>query len=200
MMYDMFSLATISLLRKQFLEIHSQLTIHLSLESMMFATMRKFLFSLISAAVFLFSCAQPRKIHKGWAFSKQSIPGIERKNINGQPVYTPGETLHFIYLETKGKNKPVVDSVFLNGRLMSAGVYPVGSDRSKVGIRKEDGRPLILQPDTGNSLWRIELTAFPKETIDEKSTEKIRIKGKIGGKPFVFSTDREILLEPDVRG
>lgn len=121
-----------------------------------------------------------------------------RQDEAGHPINTASETDHFIYVEIKGKAIPVVDSAFIDGLLMSAGVYPVSEAEYQNAIHS-DQKNSISRPAAKNSLWRIELTPYPK-TIKKSYHEKIRIKGRIAGKPFIYTTDIEIRLAPDVRG
>src|SRR5881275_3051223 len=97
------------------------------------------------------ACVPAQKVEKGWAFSKAQLSGINPQNAEGPPA-PPIDTLHLVYLETKGGNAPVIDSVFLNGRLMSAGIDMVPTGMVALGRNKLDGSPFVLQAAAGHSL------------------------------------------------
>ena len=70
---------------------------------------------LLFAAVFFSLAAFPQSspLRKGYAFAKKANYGMEMKDLDGNTVKRP-DSLYFLYLETKGKEKPRLTSITFN--------------------------------------------------------------------------------------
>lgn len=136
-------------------------------------------------------------IKKGYAFYKKSHPGTVMADDNGQ-VISPGvDTVHVLYLETTGRQMPVVDAATVNGNKFSAAVYPVTTLPVEVGRKKAGEELITLKQGKGNSLWKIELSPLENVSLRSKAIHNIRIKGKFQGRPFSYGIQRETELRAD---
>jgi hypothetical protein len=160
--------------------------------------MKQILFTLALFVPFLFSCAQQKNAVKGYAFFKESIPGREPRDIEGNPIARPRDTLHLVYLELNDSGTHRVDSVSYYGKNAPAALYRLGRPEFFIGNLKNDGSRVELQPRPGKSWWRVELSTEEIRGVGRKG--KIVVRGTEGGKPFVVELDRETELEPDQRG
>jgi len=146
----------------------------------------------------LVSCAQTRQIPRAWLFSKESIPGIIPRGLEGKQLPVYRDTLHIIYLEVKGTEAPVIDSIFYKGRLFSSAVHQVPPQEWKVGVKKASGDSLSIRPSGGNAVWKVELSPAATTIYKELQGKIMIIKGSLGNKPFTYSISSETELEPDI--
>lgn len=157
--------------------------------------MKKLLFIITAAFIFNDGFAQFIKVQNMQAFYTVAIPGMQRSDENGNkinpdPIYT-----RFILLEWRFNQKPEVDTVFYNGVACKATVVDKEETETKIGIRRADGKPVMLSPKKGNHVWRIEVEP-PAGTkpIAHEIVKKIQLKGRLGKIKFSTTVTTETEL------
>jgi hypothetical protein len=149
------------------------------------------------SVLFVTACTQSRYIKKGYAYSQQVKSGVNQIDEKGNSI-TPGiEIMGFIYLESKGSIKPKIDKVIYKGILYNnPRIFSSGNSKIVIGDNKADGKPIILSPAKGNTLWRIDLTLTGKDLNNKtRAQNTIIVKGKKDGHFFSIKIDKVIELQ-----
>jgi len=161
--------------------------------------MKKIVGLLILTVVYTCCNAQLYRVEKAQAFFTVSIPGTQRVDDNGNRINPEPITARFIYLECKYSGKPKIDSVWYNGLLFTASVADSEEKTATIGIKKDNGKPVMLKAKKGNHVWRIDLVQPDGKTLQHKSVKKILIKGKLDKTKFSYTIVSETELStPDM--
>ena len=145
------------------------------------------------------SCLAQNKVQKVGAFFTVSIPGMQRMDEKGnkidpEPIYN-----RFIFLECRYEGKPKVDTVFYNGIVFKASVADKAEAELKIGIRSNDGRPVMMTPKKGNHIWKIGLMQINGKTLQHQAVKKILVKGMLDKTKFTYTIAAETeLTAPDM--
>ncbi len=138
------------------------------------------------------------RIQNAQAFFTVSMPGIQMKDDNGNPIDPEPIIDRFIYIESNFKGKPKVDSVLYNGFLLMPAVSDKEETITKIGIRKANGKPVTMIAKKGNHIWRIDLHQINGNTLKYEALNKIIIKGKLAKIKFSYTLTTETeLATPD---
>jgi len=159
----------------------------------------KKIFSLVILTV-LYTCsyAQASRVQKAQAFFTVSSPGTQFVDDNGNKVPIEPIVDRFIYIECKCNGKPKIDSVWYNGVLFTASVADQEEKAANIGIKKDNGKPVLVKAKKGNHIWRIGLVQAGGKTLRHESVKKILIKGKLDKARFSYTIVSETELStPD---
>jgi hypothetical protein len=160
--------------------------------------MKKIFGLVILTALYTCTNAQLSRIQKAQAFFTVSIPGIPLADEQGNRINPEPIVERFIYLECKTKGRPAIDSVWYNGILFNATVADKEEKQSNIGIKKSNGKPVLLNTKKGNHSWRIDLSQAGGKTLQHESVKKILIKGKLDKTKFSYTITNETELStPD---
>lgn len=129
------------------------------------------------------------------AFYQIRLQGTQMVDENGQPVYLAADTIHFAVMELKGKQAPVIDSLFYFGKYYSCTVSGISNPKWNIGKRKKDGKDVAWQLQTTSSLWMIEFSPVNKSAFKKNA---LLLKGKINRKKFTASVSVEEELEAEI--
>lgn len=160
--------------------------------------MNKLLFAfllLLTTAVPSF--AQTRSIiQKAYAYVQIILPGTMMADDNGQPVTPPLNISRFIYVETKGKTKPVIEYVKYANECFKVEISTFSTMQDEGGYNFQRNKQIMPRPASGNSLWRLDLLSAEEKQIKKKSSpyKNIIIRETKNGKHFDFKIYNEIEL------
>lgn len=129
---------------------------------------------------------------KAAAFFQQPMTGTQRVDEDGKPIYDRPPAVHFIVLELKGKQEPVVDSLFYFGNYYPCTVYGVSNNNWVIGKLKKNGRNASWVVSPANSIWVVEFTGATMQTAKQPI---IRFKGKTKLQKFSVSLAKEEELQ-----
>ena len=161
--------------------------------------MKKIALLLLVAFLCTYSHAQTYRVQNAKAFYTTSIPGMQRVDENGKKVDPVPMIGRFIYIECRYDGKPKVDSVFYNGVLFTASVADKEEIEKKIGIQKDNGKPVLWAAKKGNHIWKIDLVQADGNTLPHKALRKITVKGKLGKVKFSYTITSETeLTTPDM--
>ncbi|MEQ1554248.1 MAG: hypothetical protein ABL929_08730 [Ferruginibacter sp.] len=128
------------------------------------------------------------------AFYKLTLPGMIKVNGNGQQITPTPSRERFIYIETFGKAKPILQKITYDALVYSFSLSNDDSTKTEIGIEPQSGKKIYLQPSKGNKLWKIYLVL---KTGKENTTQKaklITIKGIQNDAPFMYLIKNETEL------
>ncbi len=133
------------------------------------------------------------------AYFTVSIPGMQRVDENGNKINPIPFINRFLYVEVKGKAKPIFDTIYYNSSLYTYSII-VESNTNNIGINKKYGMPIIIKATKGNTIWRIDLQPLnDKQKTVQANASSIIVKGKIEKIPFKVLLKYEIELStPDM--
>jgi hypothetical protein len=154
--------------------------------------MKKTLGVLILTVLYTCCSAQLYRLEKVLAFFTVSAPGTQLVDDNGNKVNPVLIIDRFIYLECKFNGKPKIDSILYNGVLFTASVADKEEKTATIGIKKDNGKPVMLKAKKGNHIWRIDLIQPPGKTLQPESVKKILIKGKLDKQKFSYTIYKEV--------
>jgi hypothetical protein len=161
--------------------------------------MKKLALLIIMVCWYGLSNAQLYKIQNAQAFFTSSIPGMQRVDDNGNKVAPEPIVTRFIYVECKFNGRPKIDSVFYNGILFNASAADKEETNFKIGIKTENGKPVLLHPKKGNHIWKIDLVQADGNNLQHSVVKKITIKGKLDKTKFTTIIIAETeLATPDM--
>jgi hypothetical protein len=143
--------------------------------------------------------AQGYRIQKAQAFYTITIPGMARRDENGNTI-TPEPVINrFIYMECKYNGKPKIDSVFYNGTLFKASIADKEETFLKIGVKNNDGYPVIFNPKKGNHIWKVYLEQQGTgKALAHEAVKKIMVKVKLDKVKFSCVINEEVQLSvPD---
>lgn len=145
--------------------------------------MKKLLFTAALMICMASSFAQVRcNIYKAQAYFTVSIPGVQMVDENGNPVPPIPQVDRFIYLESKGVSKPIIESVTYNGIFLKATAGKITGNTVSVGKKQDTQQPIILRAKKGNSIWRVDLQPVEDKPQDTNPCKNIALKIKVSGK------------------
>ena len=145
--------------------------------------MKKTYFTCLLIAAVFSSCAQVKcSINKAYAYFTVSIPGAQMVDEKGNPVPPIPQVERFIYLEGKGVNKPVIESVYYNNTMFTVVLTKVEGNNISAGKRTEDGKEVTIKARNGNALWKLELQPSADKPQDPSAAKNISIRLKTAGK------------------
>jgi hypothetical protein len=150
--------------------------------------------------MFFVSCnAQTYRIQKAWAFYTVTIPGMAMRDENGNRINPEPVINRFIYIECRYNAKPKIDSVYYNTILFAASVADKEESIQKIGVRNNDGQPVMINSKKGNHVWKITLTQQGDDKgLTHEAIKKITIKGRLDKVKFSHFVNEEIQLSvPD---
>jgi hypothetical protein len=162
--------------------------------------MMKKLTLLFTLMMLFIAChAQTYRIQKAQAFFTVTIPGMARSDENGNRINPEPVINRFIYLECKYNGKPKIDSVFYNGTLFKASVADKEETVLKIGVKNNDGYPMVFTPKKGNHIWKVYLEQQGTgKALAHEAVKKIVVKGKLDKVKFSYGITEEIQLSvPD---
>ena len=161
--------------------------------------MKKYLIAILLLAALENCSAQIFKIKKAVAFYSISIPGMAHTDINGNRINPKPITERQIYFETNYKSKPNIDSILYNGIAYTGTLDTVKDTIITVGINSKTGKPIILIPQKGNSVWVINLNQPTNEVdLSNTSINTIILKCKLGKNTIKQVITKEVQLNtPD---
>ena len=156
-----------------------------------------FLLTLISN-FFFNSCAQSiHGIKEARAFYQQQFTGTVAVDDNGNQI-TPGtDTARWIYVETKGKEMPSIDTVSFYGSLYTTSISLVENRSVILGTKKNTNEEVKLEPASGNEIWKIELTRTG--IIRDPNDNRIKISGERNGKRYWLNVETVVEMEAELR-
>ena len=132
------------------------------------------------------------------AVYQQQFRGTIAVDDNGNQVTSGTDTTRWIFVETKGDEPLVVDTVSFYGLLYTTSISSMNSKPVILGKRKANGEEVVLQPLKGNTLWKIDLNSTG---ISLKENEKkIRLSVIKNEKRYWIDVGTVIEIEPEIRG
>jgi len=145
--------------------------------------MKKTFFTGILIAVVFSSGAQVKcSINRAYAYFTVSIPGAQMVDEKGNPVPPVPQVERFIYVEGKGVNKPLVESVSYNNNRFTGVLTKVEGNTISAGKKSVDEKEVIIKARNGNTLWKLELQPVSDKPQDPSACRNILIKLKTAGK------------------
>jgi hypothetical protein len=161
--------------------------------------MKKILALLLAITLFAAAKPQPYRIHKAQAFYTVTIPGMARRDENGNTINPEPVINRFIYIECQYNGKPKIDSVFYNGILFKASIADKEETDLKIGVKNNDGYPVTFNPKKGNHIWKVYLEQQGTgKALAHKALKKIVVKGKLDKVKFSCTINEEVQLNvPD---
>ncbi len=134
------------------------------------------------------------------SFFKQSFAGARLTTVdsNGNETEKAPDTIRTLFLKVeKSQDIPVIDSVFVHGKLYKASLLPMEKE-GFVGRTRFDNQPVYLK-NTSRQVW-FALQLVPLDVPSAyQSDKKIFVKGSVGKQPFRLAISNETELLPDVR-
>jgi hypothetical protein len=143
----------------------------------------------------LFAQTSPAAIVRAKSFYKTRSQGMQMVDENGQPVPLQPDVFHFTVLEVKGKQAPVVDSLFYYGRYCHSTVSGISSRNWIIGTLKATGQKASWKLQPGTTIWLVE---YKVDAEQKPGTKAVMIKGKYNRQKFRITVNREDELEPDI--
>ena len=118
---------------------------------------------------------------------------------NGNPVHQPSTMQYNIYVEIAG-SVPEWKHAWYKNQLYSIAATKIDVRELEVGIDKQTGKKVKMQPKKGNQLWQLEL--LPADSIARPpvklKTSEVLLEGLQNKKSFYFRIPKMILLQtPD---
>jgi hypothetical protein len=161
--------------------------------------MKKLLVSCCAIIFFITGNAQSYRIQKAQAFYTITIPGMARSDENGNTINPEPVVNRFIYIECRYNSKPKIDSVFYNGTLFKASVADKEETVLKIGVKNNDGYPVVFSPKKGNHIWKVYLEQQGTgKALAHEAVKKIVVKGKLDKVKFSYVITEETQLSvPD---
>ncbi len=149
----------------------------------------------ILSVIAALSCSAQHKIQKAQAFFTVSIPGVQLADEQGNRINPAPVMERFIYLECNYNGKPAIDTVLYNGIFFTCTVAETGENTATIGVKKVNGKPVILKAKKGNHVWRIDLLQADGKTLPHELLKKIVLKGKLDKTIFsyVIVTETELV-------
>jgi hypothetical protein len=149
--------------------------------------------------LFVTAKAQGHRIQKAQAFFTITIPGMAMRDENGNTINPEPVINRFIYMECKYNGKPLIDTVFYNGILFKATIADKEETFLKIGVKNNDGYPVIFKPKKGNHVWKVYLEQLSTgEALAHKAVKRIVLKGKLDKVKFSYVINEEVQLSvPD---
>lgn len=145
--------------------------------------MKKTVFAGLLTALVFSSCAQVKcSINKAYAYFTVSMPGTQMVDEKGNRVPPVPQVERVIYIEGRGLNKPVVESVSYNNEKFTPVLSKVEDSYVSPGKRYEDEKEITLKAKPGNTLWRLELQPLSGKPQPASAYSNILIKLKTAGK------------------
>lgn len=126
-----------------------------------------------------------------YQYRSQGTQMIDEKD---DPVQQTATKIHFVVMEVKGTQAPVVDSLFYFGHYYPCTVSGISNPKWNIGTVKRTGKTAAWKLQPGSSLWMIEFNPTGKPM---KYKPAARIKGKTGRKKFVTTVSAEAELETE---
>lgn len=149
--------------------------------------MKKLFFTIVVLSCISYASAQVRcTINKASAYFTVSVPGVQMVDDNGNPVPPVPQVERFIYLESKGAGKPVVESVSYNAVALKATTSKIMSSTVSVGKKQDTQQPIIFKAKKGNSIWRIDIQPTDDKPQDVNACKNILLKIKVPGKTCTY--------------
>ncbi|MBY0478477.1 MAG: hypothetical protein K2Q24_12585 [Chitinophagaceae bacterium] len=133
-------------------------------------------------------------IVKAKVFYQYRSQGTQMVDEKGEPLQQAATKIHFVVLEVKGTQSPVVDSLFYFGHYYPCTVSGISNPKWNIGTVKRTGKTAAWKLQPGSSLWMIEFNPTLKPM---KYKPAARIKGKTGRKKFVTTVSAEAELETE---
>lgn len=150
--------------------------------------MKKFVYTVILAVCFYTvpSCAQTKiPVVKADAFYTIPVPGTIAVDENGQPRNNKRDTVFSIFAETKETNINW-EKAWTNGHSYS--LTSVNKTNSKIEIGEGATKKITLTPQSGNTIWQLELSNDQKNEKPPQrlSAMEILLKGQWKNKSFFY--------------
>ncbi len=161
--------------------------------------MKKIAGPLLVLSFFFSACsAQTYRVQKAQAFFTSSMPGHVMTDEQGNRINPLPIIDRLIFLETNYPGRPAIDTVWYNDMVFLASVADKEETSMNIGVKKNNGLPVKLNPKKGNHIWRIGLQQTGVNTLSPEAVKKIRIRGKLGKTGFsnLLNTETE-LSAPD---
>jgi hypothetical protein len=161
--------------------------------------MKKIIGLFLLMLLFSTAKAQGYRIQKAQAFYTITIPGMARSDENGNTINPEPVVNRFIYIECKYNGKPKIDSVFYNGTMFKASVADKEETVLKIGVKNNDGYPVVFSPKKGNHIWKVYLEQQGAgKALAHEAVKKIVVKGKLDKVKFSYVITEETQLSvPD---
>lgn len=129
-------------------------------------------------------------------FYRENIPGVLMVDDAGNAVPASGDTTFFMYLETKSRSRPSIDTLYYGSNTFSVDVVLVTSLPAMPGRRKDNNQLLKLRPAKGNGLWLLQCNLISKKGTYRSAL----LSGVENGKRFYRPVARFIGLQSAERG
>ncbi|RYZ27750.1 MAG: hypothetical protein EOO10_11765 [Chitinophagaceae bacterium] len=144
------------------------------------------------------ACAQASFIKKGKAFIRESSPGTEMLDDNGNPTVQPKIVSYMAYVELAGA-APEWKYAWYNNQVFAVTATKIEEKKLEVGIDKSTGEKITMLSAKGNQLWQLELIPAKdaSKSIKTKGDELI-LEGIRQNKSFRYRIPKLIVLQtPD---
>ncbi len=147
----------------------------------------------------LSSCAQGKYgIKKIQAFHRQHMPGTIRATTESEPALPVADTIHIIYIETKGPTA-TWEWAWWRNRSYSISASLVPGNKINAG-NDLNGNPVTISAGKGNQLWMLQLshTTESVRPVSSKKKDEILLQGKFGAKVVtqVIKSSKQLQLIP----
>jgi hypothetical protein len=137
------------------------------------------------------------KVH---AYVMETVAGNVQVDDKGNPVRSAVDTLHFIYIETKGKYLPSWEMLYTNTCSYKIQASLVENLPANPGNLKTNNSPVTITPKRGSELWKLELvkvnSKIPKTIRASLKKNAVLLTGSWKGLKFTHTIAKEIELEP----
>ncbi len=148
---------------------------------------KKILSVIVLVACIMAAEAQVKcNLNKAYAWFTVSIPGTQMVDENGNRVPPVPQVNRFIYLDWKGMNKPVIETVYYNNIAFTATVEKAESNTVSVGKDLDSEKNIVIKAKKGYTFWKLELQPVVDKPQDPASCKNIVIKLKLAGKVCTY--------------
>lgn len=149
--------------------------------------MKKIVVTVILIAGIILTEAQVKcNLNKAYAWFTVSIPGTQMVDENGNRVPPVLQVSRFIYLEWKGMNKPVIETVYYNNIAFTATVEKAGNNIISVGKDLNTEKDIVIKVKKGYTCWKLVLQPVVDKPQDPAACKNIVIKLKLAGKVCTY--------------
>lgn len=159
--------------------------------------MQKILLSILLNLSMACSIAQKScSIKKAYAFYTVSVPGMIRKDDNGNDVRPTPSVERIIYLECSGTKAPVFEAILYNNIILKATVTKTETATATITVGRKPNaeKDYILTAGKGNTIWKVLLQPTDERTRVAEGCKNIIIKSRTGSKVCRYNINKETEL------
>ncbi len=133
-------------------------------------------------------------IKKAFAFYTVSVPGMIRKDDNGNEVRPTPSVERTIYMECSGTKAPVLEAILYDNIILKTTVTKAETAMITVGRKPNAEKDYTLTAAKGNTIWKVLLQPADEKTAVAEDCKNIIIKSRSGSKACRYNINKEAEL------